>query len=286
LCQRFGVEGAIPEEIFPALADKKAIEALNERREKLLRELCLGRGVTAWDVFDGSGIGEERNAVARRFVKTGSPTLDVASGRGYFAFACARLGAAVTATDVMDGEDRAGWWKAFLESAATLGLGRSVEALQADALRLPLRSQRFETVTSIHALRNILARGRWSGVVSEMQRVTAMGGSVVIAESCLEPESEAEEVYLAYLRLREALGWETRLPQRGEVEEMLEEEGLSKIRTSKERFARDYAPVEFPAYSISGQAPSIREKHLNIERRRAKVGIKPTPVMIVSATKV
>ena len=101
-------------------------------------------------------------------------------------------------------------------------------------------------------------------------------------ESSREPESDAEEVYLAYLKLRGVVGWEAEYPDAQELVPMLEKDGFSKITRTTKRFSRDYAPVEFPSYTISNQPPKIRDEHERIERLRSKNGIKAPPVSVVS----
>lgn len=284
ICKRLGVECNLPEEIFPAGVDKWRLAILNEKRETLLDGLCSKHGISLSDVFNESGIGQERNSIAREFVPRGSSMLDVATGRGYFAFACANHGSNVTAVDIMDDEQRAGWWSVFLGSARRLGLGRKVSGIRSDASSLPIGSRRFEVVGCVHAIRNFLINDELKEAVREMHRVTANGGKLVLAESSTEPESASEEVYLAYLKLRTALGWEANLPDGKELEWLLEQAGFSRITLTKKRFSRDYAPVEFPSYLMSNRTPKMREEHDRIERLRSMNGIKPTPVMVATAT--
>jgi ubiquinone/menaquinone biosynthesis C-methylase UbiE len=283
LCKRLGLECNLPEEIFPAGADKRTVAALNKEREILLHKLHSKHGVSMWDVFDESGIGLERNAIAREFVADGSSLLDVATGRGYFAFACANRGSHVTAVDIMDGQQRTDWWKVFLESSRGLCLGSRVSEIRSDGSSLPVKSREFEAIGCVHAIRNFLSRDRLKETVREMHRVAAKGGKVVIAESSPEAESAAEEVYLAYLGLRVALGWETSLPNSEKLEWLLEQAGFSRTTSTKRRFSRDYAPVEFPSYVMPNQTPRLREEHDRIEKLRSRNGIRPTPVTIVSA---
>lgn len=283
LCERLGVECNLPEEIFLVGASMKTMAVLNKERERTLNELLSKHGVSVWDVYEGSGIGRERSEIAREFVGGGSSVLDVATGRGYFAFACARNDCRVTAVDIMDGEQRAGWWKVFLGSSSRLGLARGVSGIRSDGSSLPLKPRKFEVVGCIHAVRNFLEHDSLKGTLTEMHRVAAEGGRVIVAESSTEPESPAEEVYLAYLRLRAAIGWEAIPPDAVELERLLEVAGFSKITSTKKRFSRDYAPVEFPSYIISERPPRIRKEHERIEMLRSKNGIKPTPVTIVSA---
>jgi ubiquinone/menaquinone biosynthesis C-methylase UbiE len=255
---------------------------LNVERERWLRELT-GRGVSIWDLYDESGIGEERNEIASRFTRGRRSVLDVATGRGYFAFACARKGSRTTAIDVMDGEQRAGWWKGFLESSGSLGLDKVVNGVRSDASFLPFRAGGFEAEACIHAIRNILNPECLQATMMEMHRVAAKHGTVIVAESSVEPESRAEEVYLDYLKLRAVIGWEARIPNAEELERLLEEAGFSRVKRTIMRFDRDYAPVEFPPYIISGLPARIRREHERIERQRSKNGIKPTAVVVESA---
>ena len=284
LCKRLGVECNLPEEIFPVGVDERTLTVLNKKREMLLDELYSKHGISIWDVFDESGIGQERNALARQFVADGSSTLDIATGRGYFAFACANRDSHVTAVDIMDGEQRAGWWNVFLGSSRRLGLGQRVNGIRSDGSSLPIESRSFEVVSCVHAIRNFLLHDELKETVREIHRVTAKGGELILAESSTEPESTSEEVYLAYLKLRAALGWEAILPNSKELEWLPEQAGFSKITLTKKRFSRDYAPVEFPSYIMSNKTPKMREEHDRIEKLRSRNGIKPTTVMVVTAT--
>ncbi len=284
ICKRLGVKCNLPEEIFPVGVDERTFTVLNRKREMLLDELYLKHGISMWDVFDESGIGQERSAIAREFVADGSSLLDVATGRGYFAFACANRGSHVTAVDIMDGEQRAAWWRVFLGSSRRLGLGQRVSGIRSDGSSLPIESRRFEAVGCVHAIRNFLIRDELKENLREMHRVTAKGGKLILAESSTEPESTSEEVYLAYLKLRVALGWEASLPNSTELESSLEQAGFSKITVTKRRFSRDYAPVEFPSYLMSDKPPKMWEEHDRIEKLRSRNGIKPTPIMVVTAT--
>ncbi len=282
ICSRFGIEFDSQEDIFPPGANEEDIDRLNRRRELMLDELSKSHGVSMWDLFDESGIGQERNAISKDFVSKGSSTLDVATGRGYFAFASARRGCQVTAVDVMDGERRAEWWRVFTQSSRTLGLEGAVGGVRADGANLPFVPGSFKVASCIHAIRNLLDSGELERIVKELHKLTAMDGQIVLAESSTEAESPAEEVYLAYLRLRAKIGWEAIPPNKEELNALLEASGFSKISTTVKRFDRDYAPVEFPAFIISGQPPKIREEHDRIERLRLTHGIKPPSVNIVS----
>jgi ubiquinone/menaquinone biosynthesis C-methylase UbiE len=276
------VECDLPEEIFPVGADRKSVGVLNKKREALLDELQRAHGLSMWDIFDESGIGQERNVIAKEFVASDSPVLDVATGRGYFGFACARRGSYVTAVDIMDGEQRVGWWNVFSESSRMLGIGQRVCGIRANSSGLPTKSRCFGTVCCIHAIRNFLAKGELEGTIKEAHRVLAEGRKLIVAECSKEPESEAEEVYLAYLKLRLVIGWEADFPDAEELELMLEESGFSGITRITRRFSRDYAPVEFPSYVISNQPPKIREEHGHAEKLRSRIGIKAPPVIVIS----
>lgn len=282
LCDRLGIECSLPEELFPVRVKREDVASLNRERERILGELFSRQGVSIWNVFDESGIGQERNAIARDFVRNGSSLLDVATGRGYFAFAGARLNNEVTAVDIMDGAQRVGWWRVFLESSRKLGLAHAVNAIRSDGSSLPLAPERFAVVGCIHAIRNLLVSNDQKGIVAEMHRTTARGGKVVLAESSMEAESPAEEVYVSYMRLRAKIGWEVVPPGSNELERLVEEAGFSVIASSKKRFGRDYAPLEFPSFFISDQPPRIREEHDRIEKLRSRYGISPTPVILVS----
>ncbi len=282
LCDRFGIEHDFTEEIFPAGLKEHQVNAVDRERETVLGELVSRHGVSLWDVFDESGIGEERNAIARDFATSGSHVLDVATGRGYFAFAAAHLGSKVAAVDIMGGVQRAGWWKVFMENCARLGFASVVNGIRSDGSSLPFSSGKIGVAGCIHAIRNFLVPNHLRGTIAEMRRATVVGGRAVLAESSMEAESPAGEVYVAYMRLRSKIGWEVIPPDSNELERLMEEGGFSGVSIVKRRFDRDYAPVEFPSYFISDQPPSIREEHGRIERLRLRNGIGHPPVNIVS----
>jgi SAM-dependent methyltransferase len=276
------VECDLKEELVPVGINRREAMALNKKRERILGELASRHGISIRDVFDQSGIGEERNAIAASFVNNGKSVVDVATGRGYFAFAAARRGSHVTAVDVMDGSLREGWWDIFLQNSKRLGVSESVSGIRSEGSSLPVEGGKFGIACCVHAIRNLLAPSSLKGIVTEMRRVLKEDGEAIIVESAMEPESPPEEVYVSCLKLRARIGWESIPPSGAELERLMGEAGFSRTMLLRKRFRRDYAPIEFPRFVISKQPPRVREEYNRIERLRSRVGIKPPAALIVS----
>jgi len=286
LCNRFGIECDLTEELFSVGVDEKTAKAVDEKRELLLGRLQQHYGVTIWDIFNESAIGQERNAITSEFTDSGdSPLLDIASGRGYFAFACAHRGIQVVAIDIMNGKERAGWWKTFQTTAERLKLSKAVDGVRSTGSFLPVAPNSLRAASCIHAIRNILSRDQLIETLVEAYRVLIEGGKLIVVESSPETESASEDTYLAYLKLRKTLGWEADLPNQKDLRLMLERVGFKEITFTTKRFVRDYAPVELPSFMLPNVPPKIREEHDRIEKQRVRDGIRPPPVVIASGFK-
>lgn len=101
-------------------------------------------------------------------VSAGQEVLDVAAGDGNFAFACAREGASVVASDLAPGMVEKGRARAQAE-------GYDVEWLEADAEDLPFADDRFECVGSVFGA---MIAPRPEVVARELFRVTRPGNTV------------------------------------------------------------------------------------------------------------
>src|ERR1700674_2374675 len=75
-------------------------------------------------------------------IRSGSAVLDVAAGNGNFAFAAARRGAVVTASDLTPRMVELG-------RARSAGGGLHIEWIEADAEQLPFAAARYHVVASI-----------------------------------------------------------------------------------------------------------------------------------------
>ncbi len=282
ICAEIGLGCDLSEEVFPASQAEAA--GVQVRRERLLAILSGEHGVTPYDLFRESGIGQERLALTERFVPAGSDVLDVACGRGYFTFASALSGSNVMAVDRMGDERRPGWWRTFNSARESLGLARRVSGLRADSASVPLRSDSVPVIACVHAVRDIMSQAERSGTFLEAARLLGPGGTLLVAESTPAADTPPEEVYMAYLRLRTRIGWEADVPSPGELEALVSQSGFNRVRSTLIRFDRDYAPVEFPREAVRDLPPSIREEHGRIERLRQVHGIRPTAVLAVTAS--
>lgn len=285
ICATLGLDCELPEEMFPDPSTPPSVASVNRERERLLAILTEDHGITLRDLFLRSGIGEERSELVERFVPHGSEVLDLGSGRGYFTFAAALRGSRVLATDMMDDEQRSGWWKMFNSAASRLGVSERVAGLRADATTVPLLPGRSGLVACVHAVRNILSGDELAGVFREAARLMGPDCVLLVAESSPEAETPAEEVYLAYLRLRKTIGWEATLPSLSELEDMVSKSGLTRVRSCLLRFGGDYAPVELSQESVTSFPPSVREEHARLERLRQVHGIRATAISVVTAGK-
>jgi ubiquinone/menaquinone biosynthesis C-methylase UbiE len=116
-------------------------------------------------------------------VSAGQEVLDVAAGDGNFAFACAREGASVVASDIAPGMVEKGRARAQAE-------GYDVEWLEADAEDLPFEDDRFECVGSVFGA---MIAPRPDVVSRELFRVVRPGNTVGM--TAWTPESRASEMF-------------------------------------------------------------------------------------------
>ncbi len=149
----------------------------------------------------------------------------------------------VTCVDLMDGLGRKGWWEQFGDTASLLSV-ENAHGIRASGSPLPLRSDSFDTVTFVHAMRNFQFRSEVRSLLKESLRVLKPGGRVVVAES--DSNMHSHEAYEAFYALRTELKWELRLPRAGELVRWLRESGFRKVSSEAHDWGLQYAPVYFP----------------------------------------
>ena len=243
LASKFGLNEAIPQGIYdPRLSDSQTAE-LEDRRRRILGRLFREGRIGWWDVFDASDIGAERNKLAELYVRHASKVLDVGCGRGFFTFACSKIAREVTCVDLMNGLGRKGWWEQFGETASLLSV-ENTRGIRASGSSLPLRSDSFDAVTLVHAMRNFQSRSEIRSLLKESLRVLRPDGRVVVAES--ESNMDSHEAYDAFYALRTELKWELRLPRAGELVRWLRESGFRRVSSEAHDWGLQYAPVYFP----------------------------------------
>ena len=115
---------------------------------------------------------------------SGLRVLDVAGGDGYWAGQARRRGARAVAIDIAAGKLRRG---RELASAPSLVLG--------DALRLPFPDASFDRVMSICAIEHF---DDGPQALSEMARVLAPGGELVMSADTLSRAAEWPHLYRAH----------------------------------------------------------------------------------------
>jgi len=104
-------------------------------------------------------------------IRSGSAVLDVAAGNGNFAFAAARRGAVVTASDLTPRMVELG-------RARSAGGGLNIEWIEADAEQLPFADARYDVVASVFGA---MFAPRPALVAAELFRVAKPGGLVAMA---------------------------------------------------------------------------------------------------------
>lgn len=104
-------------------------------------------------------------------INPGATVLDVAAGNGNFAFAAARRGAVVTASDLTP-------HMVELGRARTAALEKRIEWVQGDAEQLPFPDGSFDVVASVFGA---MFAPQPSRVASELFRVVEPGGLVAMA---------------------------------------------------------------------------------------------------------
>lgn len=139
----------------------------------------------------------------RRLIRLAAPgpqtrALDLATGTGDIAFACAEQGARVVGLDIT---------RRMIELAAGKagGVPRGPRFLVGDMLALPFPSASFDLVTTGYGLRNV---PDLSAAIEEIRRVLRPGGEVLSLDFNRPSNAVVRAAYLAYLTtVGGALGW-------------------------------------------------------------------------------
>jgi SAM-dependent methyltransferase len=277
------IEVSSPRETLPPKLGDAWRRATAKTNASRIRRLLEIQAVDPWDIFDSSDIGQERGLIAKKYVNAGGDILDVGCGRGFFAFACARVSDRVTAVDLMDGQGRSGWWADFLASARHLGVDSRIQGVRANSDSLPFRRGTFDTVTTIHSIRNFLNEHQIAYGIREAYRVLRRGGILVVAESEVGPKRLA--AYGAFYSIRIKLGWEIKVPACSSITRWMRVAGFNRITTEKIETHLDYAPVAFPAAMLpQGSASVVRDYQAALKLQKEGRTESP-PVMIVTGHK-
>ena len=127
---------------------------------------------------------------------SGSAVLDLATGTGDIAFACAARGAGVVGLDVT---------YRMVELARTKPDGRRARFLVGDMMALPFPAGTFDVVTTGYGLRNV---PDLTLAVDEIRRVLRPGGQMLSLDFNRPSNAVVRTAYLAYLTaVGGALGW-------------------------------------------------------------------------------
>ena len=142
-----------------------------------------------------------RKVVARAVgARAGEVVLDLAAGTGTSSVTFTATGAACVACDFSLGMLKAGMSRLGAQraqSASPAGPAPGpVRFVAGDALRLPLRDESFDAVTSSFGLRNVADP---DAALAEMFRVTKPGGRLVICEFGHLPSRRLDAFYARYL---------------------------------------------------------------------------------------
>ena len=219
--------------------------------------------------------------IADRFVPPSLSVLDVGCGRGFFSFACARKTKQVTCLDLMDGRGRTGWWREFRDSTKLLKLGKRVSGVRGDAASLPFVRERFDVVTSVHAVRNFRTKGEIRSFFLEALRTLKKGGRMILAESDIE--GNRHRAYNAFYSLRVKLGYELDLPQFSIMVRWLKNAGFAEVSVLSIDIGLKYAPVRLP-YDRSAMK-GLEGSYRKAERLVQEEGDSHPPILVLTATK-
>ena len=125
-----------------------------------------------------------RTAVARALeLQPGQRVLDLAAGTATSSAALAKSGATVVGCD-------------FSLGMLRQGLGKGVDLVAGDALRLPFADAAFDAVTISFGLRNVASA---VDALRELRRVTRPGGRLVVCEFSHPTWRPFRTVYVEYL---------------------------------------------------------------------------------------
>ena len=125
-----------------------------------------------------------RTAVARALdLRPGQKVLDLAAGTATSSQVLARSGATVVGCD-------------FSLGMLRQGLGKGVDLVAGDALKLPFADEAFDAVTISFGLRNVASAVEG---LKELRRVTKPGGRLVVCEFSHPTWKPFRTVYVEYL---------------------------------------------------------------------------------------
>lgn len=152
----------------------------------------FGPSAQAYATFSYHASGPDLPVIVEAAGLTGSElVLDVATGAGHTALACARHAARVVAIDLTP---------AMLATAADLAASRrvaNIEFREADAAHLPFDEATFDAVTCRVAAHHFADVRR---VIDEVWRVLRPGGRFILADT-VAPEDAAADTFLNTLEL-------------------------------------------------------------------------------------
>ena len=219
--------------------------------------------------------------IANRFVLPSSTVLDVGCGRGFFTFACAKRARFVLGLDLMDGNERVGWWKEFSESAVLLKVDGRIAGARACASNIPVAGESFDLVATVHAIRNFGAKREIKTFFSEAMRVLRRGGRILLVETDLE--ARPYRAYRAFYALRVKLGWELKLPPFADMIKWLKEVGFSGVSARSIETGLRYAPLYLPFDRTTMK--DVEDAYHEAARLRKKEGDRHPPIIVITGTK-
>ncbi len=233
-----------PSDILVPNLSRRKTKALERKRSHALTVLFEEQGISWWDVFDASEIGMERVKIVEQQIPVGSVVLDAGCGRGFFSFACSRVAGRVVGMDLMDGNDRPGWWAELGSSLRALGIDKRVYGVRATVAHFPLKPGSFDVVASVHAIRNFPGSDEIQRFIAESKHVLKEDGRLVIVES--EMSRHISGPYSAFYSLRTRIGWEFEIPSSKRIANWMKKEGFSHVSMCMLETGLKYAPVYFP----------------------------------------
>jgi demethylmenaquinone methyltransferase/2-methoxy-6-polyprenyl-1,4-benzoquinol methylase len=138
----------------------------------------------------------KRRLVRMASIAPGSRALDLATGTGDIAFACAGCGARVIGLDIT---------RRMIELAREKHVDARIQFLVGDMLALPFPSASFDVVTTGYGLRNV---PNLDLALREIERVLRPGGQVLSLDFNRPSNGLVRAAYLSYLDIvGGALGW-------------------------------------------------------------------------------
>ena len=244
LSAKYDLKAEFPSDVLVPNQSHRQAKSLEVKRTRALARLFEQQGISWWDVFEASDIGTERAKVVEEQIPTGSVVLDAGCGRGFFSFACSRKAGRIVGMDLMDGNDRPGWWAEFGSTLHMLGIDGRVDGVRATVAHFPFRSRSFDVVACVHAMRNFPRLAETQDLIAEAKRVLKIGGRLVIVES--RRDRRRFGAYSAFYSLRVKFGWEFRIPPSRLIETWMKGQGFSEVSERVLDTGLKYAPLYFP----------------------------------------